>query len=911
MKYILYILLLSFSISTSAQQNRNRFGFEEFSGVTVKDGSSVIKNPWTGGINYANMNTMDLNGDGRMDLVVFDKIGPRITTYVDINASGAANFIYAPEYRSHFPIGRNPGFEEDWMLLRDFNCDGKKDLFTGASGKIIVYENISSGNELAFQKAHAEDQLQVQITSGRLDLHVPQTDIPGIIDMDNDGDLDILTFGGSVAFVEWMENKQNCGLDFERQESCWGHFLESGISNQMILDTCTPFKNKKSKGLHAGGTLLPIDLTGDGVKELLVGDVSFNSITALFNTGTEDNAFISSQDTAYPSAGQPIDVERFPACFYEDVDGDNVKDLIISPNQTGFTGSENYKSITFYKNNGSNSIPDFNYSKDNFLQEDQLDLGEGAVPRFADLNGDGLQDLVIANGGYYSTSGLQTTFTYLENTGTATNPEFTLIDSNFINISSYGLGALPIPTFGDLDNDNDLDMIIGDNNGQLHLFTNTGSVSTPSYTLTTAGIGSIDVGNSAAPYLYDMDNDGTLDLLIGNDDGKVYYYSNSSSTSSQFIFESNFFGGINVKNPYVQGFSVPYVFENNGLVNVMVGSGSGIYQYDSVFKVVNQPSLITGTVGTGTLESNNADDSPFGLNKFIGRNQILYTAAELKAQGLSYGFINTISFYATKSIQSPIQKGINVKMKNTSATDLSSFETGLTLASKEDERIQLDSNSWNSIPLINPFLWDGVSNVVIEICFSGNSFRQPLVKLESSNTSFVSNAWGDVVNNNNLSAKGCSLPFLGSSTERPNIMFGITPAFINTDVFLKDGYRNAGAFTDLDGDGFVEAVIGNYAGGVVYFRGEIYDVSIEEPESSLGQNLEVFPNPGNGRFNINTENRSANASISIYDLTGKLILTEKVTGNLTHVNLENQVRGMYLFVLQEGNEVLTQKVIKE
>ena len=90
---------------------------------------------------------------------------------------------------------------------------------------------------------------------------------------------------------------------------------------------------------------------------------------------------------------------------------------------------------------------------------------------------------------------------------------------------------MPIPTFGDLDNDGDLDMIVGDQNGQLHYFVNTGSVNSPSFSLSVPGINGIDVGNSAAPYLSDIDSNGTLDLLIGNENGRVHYYSNSSPSS--------------------------------------------------------------------------------------------------------------------------------------------------------------------------------------------------------------------------------------------------------------------------------------------------------------------------------------------------------------------------------------------
>lgn len=897
MKYPILILSIFVIFSAAAQSNTNNFGFKEIGNVKVFRNGSEIKNPWAGGINYGEVGTMDLNQDGRSDVVVFDKIGGRITTYIDSKSSGAAEFDYAPEYRNSFP------YAKEWMLLRDFNCDGKKDVFCGVNGGVVVYKNTSVGSELSFEKAHSTEKLQVLISVGDVNLHVPITDVPGIVDMDGDGDLDILTWGGSVSYVELMENKSNCGLDFERKESCWGHFLEDAFTNRVILDTCTPFKNKT---MHAGGTLLPLDLNANGVMDVLVADVSYKNVVALYNTGTTDSAFISSQDTSFPSS-HPVNVDLFPACFYEDIDGDGVRDLIASPNQTGFTGSENYKSMSVFKNTGSNNNPNFQFIRDNFLQKDQIDLGEGCVPRLCDLSGDGLLDLVLANSSYYIAGGaLSGSFSYFENTGTATNPEFTLIDSNLTDIAAFSLGTMTIPAFGDLDNDGDFDMMVGDQNGQLHFFTNSGSAANPNFTLTTAGINSIDVGNAAAPFLYDMDGDGSLDLLVGNEIGKVQYFKNSSVSGPNFILENDFFGGINVRTRFYDGFSVPYVFENDGLINVMVGSGRGIYQYDSIAQVVNQPSLLTKTIGSDTLRVANFDESPYGFSKYLGKNQFLFTAAELRSSGFIQGFITRISFDVTSTGHNIVQKGITVKMKNTLATDLTGFETGLTTVN-EDERVLPGSG----VQMDVPFLWDGKSNLVVEICFSGNVFVQANARVDMSNTSFVSNAWGDVAGNNNINANGCNLPFLSNSNRRPNIRFQITPAFVNSDVFLVDGHRNSGAFADLDDDGFIDAIVGNFSGGAAYFKGKIYDVSSDEKIDFENNSLDVYPNPGQDIFKVKTSQMGNSSILRVYNLNGALILEKRITDSTTVVDLSSETTGLYLFLVEDGKQVFSQKVIRE
>ena len=111
--------------------------------------------------------------------------------------------------------------------------------------------------------------------------------------------------------------------------------------------------------MHAGGSLLPLDLNGDGVKELLMGDVSYDNIVALFNDGTADSAHMFAQDTLFPNYDQPINMNRFPAAFYEDVTGDSEKDLIVSPNQVSFSAAENYNSMQLYKKQWNYSQPIF------------------------------------------------------------------------------------------------------------------------------------------------------------------------------------------------------------------------------------------------------------------------------------------------------------------------------------------------------------------------------------------------------------------------------------------------------------------------------------------------------------------------------------------------------------------------
>ena len=88
--------------------------------ILVIDGSDTLTNPWTGGFNAVQISKMDLNFDSLEDLFVFDRTGNKITTFIN----NGSTYSYAPEYEQLFPQSLS-----DWVLLRDYNNDNKKDIF--------------------------------------------------------------------------------------------------------------------------------------------------------------------------------------------------------------------------------------------------------------------------------------------------------------------------------------------------------------------------------------------------------------------------------------------------------------------------------------------------------------------------------------------------------------------------------------------------------------------------------------------------------------------------------------------------------------------------------------------------------------------------------------------------------------
>lgn len=927
MKNVLHLLAFVVSITTFGQNKLiNGFAFDMNPDVFVEENNKVLPLAWVGGLNYTSHVNIDFNSDGNLDVLVFDKDGSRMLPFISEGTGNTHKLKYAPEYKEFLPKAHH------WIITADYNCDGKLDLFVGIDQKIKVYENQSSSSEFKLVPAHTTAYVKSVYNGFKTDLASAATDIPGIIDLDDDGDLDILTVNG--VGVDAHINNTNCGLDFIREAECWGLFQEVGNANNVTLNACDGVSPnyttaKTNATMHAGGAMLALDLNGDNLKDLLISDVSYENVVALYNNGKLDSAVMGSKDTTFPS-NNPAQLYLYPAMSYADANGDGKNDLILSPNETNVnsvgggsvtTGSENVNNTLLYTNSGTNGSPTFNFSKRNFLQEDMIDMGEGAIPRFVDLNGDGLQDLVLANHGEFISPAVYSTyFRYYQNIGNQDSVAFRLIDGDFAQMSSYNIGRGIIPAFGDLDNDGDQDMVVGDEDGKLHFFRNTGNLLTPTYSLATAGIGGFDVGSNAAPFLFDVNGDSTLDLVVGNAFGTLSYFSNGSTISPSFTLVTNTFGGARVRSTISgQGRAVPYLFADSlGTINLMVGSEKeGIWQYDSLGTQIGSTGSTEYQFGNDSILTTTHIDSPLGVKKRNGRNQMLITAAELKAMGVGFGYIDAIHFYCIINpvlITPVVQKGFEVQVGMVANNDLTNgFEGGLETIQNDDRHYF--SNGWNRVDLKTPFLYDGKSSLVVQICFSGNLSQNADIHFRQTDVGFAAAAFGNAntANHNDIDYKGCTMPLHATSNLRPNMKLELSPAFANTSNILNTGNLTAAAFADVNNDGFIDAVVGNYAGGVEFFMGKKYvnTVGLQEPNTVVdAKTFSVYPNPGNGAFYIAREN-AEKAILKVYTINGALVLQKSLTEKNTEINLDNMPSGLYIFGVENQNGFTTQKVIKQ
>ena len=592
-------------ISAIGQTAQNGFLLQRDQSIPVVEAGSSLDLAWAGGMNSCQYSEIDFDLDGVMDLFIFDRSGNKVLPMINQNSPGQSAYEYAPEYAEVWPFNEL----HDWALMRDFNCDGKSDIFTYSIGGMAVYKNISTASTLQFA---LEDTLVLSnYVPTTANLFITSTDIPGIVDMDMDGDLDVLTFSIFGSYLEYhknlsVENGNGCDeLDYEIRNRCWGSVAENLNNNSVSLDvTCANVPNPESDdnevlgvgGLrHVGSTVTPLDLDGDNVMEVLLGDISFNNITALYNDGTVTSSHIFAQDSTFPNYDVPVDVQFFPGSYFIDVNTDGKRDLMVSPNAR--TLSRNFTSSWYYENTGTDASPVFSLASTDMFQGDMIDLGEGAYPVPFDYNSDGLMDLIVGNYGYFDASGnYPSQLALFKNVGNDSVPQFELIDRDFAGLGTSTLGLSLYPTFGDIDGDMDLDLIVGDVQGKLHLFTNDPIAGQASFTLTTTELednmsNTIDIGQFAAPQLFDVNDDGLLDLLVGERNGNINYFRNlGTATSPAWSLQNDTIGGVVVTEYWnITGYSTPYMYLNAaGERELLVGSESGfIHLYDNIEGNVN------------------------------------------------------------------------------------------------------------------------------------------------------------------------------------------------------------------------------------------------------------------------------------------------------------------------------------
>ena len=464
-----------------------------------------LKFPWIGGLNSAQINTIDLNSDGLQDIIAFERSTLEIFTFI---ATDEQNYSYKPQYTSFFPEIYG------WIITRDINGDGKKDIFTGHALGIQVYINeLPSGF-----KPYPVAPIMSRGNTGPVNIYVSEQDLPAIEDVDGDGDLDIVSMQFAGTSLEYHQNQQvELGLQqdtlvFQKETEQWGNIRLCDCDHIISAAENCPDNGRTEHSV--GHSLLLLDLDGDDDLDLAVSDNGCYNLRFLENTGTSDYAILNTKplEDVLPNYGKM----PYPTPAYVDVDHDGVKDLITSPGHGNYQYSLDYSaSVWHYKNSGVDKKPNFTLLRQDFLQNEMIDVGQNAYPVFYDLDNDGDSDLFVGKLVDFKNN-FRTGISYYENTGTYGNPSFELVTKDVFSFSAFNHYNIK-PQFIDITGDRRPELVfsatgLASGMTSIYYFKNTGQVQFNSdfevYTL-----------HEGIPFnsnylIYDLDDNGRLDLLI-------------------------------------------------------------------------------------------------------------------------------------------------------------------------------------------------------------------------------------------------------------------------------------------------------------------------------------------------------------------------------------------------------------
>jgi hypothetical protein len=278
-----------------------------------------------------------------------------------------------------------------------------------------------------------------------------------------------ITFAPTVSFVDVNGD----GIPDLEVASCDGHLFwypNTGTKTEPAFDHGRMVRTRLGWVPH----LYVCDWNGDGKQDVLFG--SFDGLLYLFpNLGT----------SAQPKWVEDDDKPRWLPSIY-DHPGFKAQPVMLSGGKTPLT------------------------------------VGTYAAPCFVDWNKDGLNDIVVGEGGYSANS-----VRVWLNTGSRTSPVFK--DENMCYIA-YGEGREQLtPSVWDWNNDGIPDLITGDRQGQIsvHLGTRE-ALKDPKKVepipltkfLSIGGVRQVD-GNLITPYVCDFNGDGMPDILFGTVNGKI------------------------------------------------------------------------------------------------------------------------------------------------------------------------------------------------------------------------------------------------------------------------------------------------------------------------------------------------------------------------------------------------------
>ncbi len=501
----------------------------------IIDGAE-LEIPFLGGFNKPNPQFVDWNEDGLTDLFVRDQDG-RLQYFLNSGSADEPNFEFQTKAFQNLDVGQ-------WFTFFDYDHDDDIDLMASPqSPDVTLFENVSDSLILAVSQLLDDSSVAV---------HGGQIVIPTIADIDADGWEDLFVGGVSGAVTYYRNLGLTDGLPV--------YHLETN-SFEDILIVWVPGRDDR----HGANALEFYDIDDDEDLDLFWGDYYQPGLFFLENFGTSSDPNIpdSLMIDSYPQ-NEPVSSAGFNVPRLIDLNSDGAAELFVGV-QSGIYGTDFVDNFWYYDMTVEG---DFGLVTKNYFE--QIDLISGTIPTLADMDSDGDLDLFIGNEFDASNSGWKGDVYFFENIGSAVSPQFEMVDSSYFD---EGMGNNMAPAFGDLDGDGDFDALVGDYNGEISFFLNDGSPTEPNFSYQGKFL-EIDLAGRATPALGDVEGDGDLDLYVGDKNGSVHVWSNEGDPANyNFIkISDDLFSGENL------GLEIALEladFDNDGDLDLLIGNQSG------------------------------------------------------------------------------------------------------------------------------------------------------------------------------------------------------------------------------------------------------------------------------------------------------------------------------------------------
>ncbi len=543
---------------------------QELDSIPIEFEGYQLPYPWIGGYAATVPALCDIDADGLYEMIIGNASG-RLTFYENYGTpQEPAWMLLDDQWLDIGMLGHTgPNF-------CDIDGDGDYDLFLETGNlQTWIYENVGTVNDPVFEVM--EDTLK--------DVNgIPIDGTFGdLVDIDEDGDYDFFTGNWYTCTVDFYENiGDSSSYAFSLVTSNFAGISTSGDWN--YLDFC--------------------DIDDDGDHDLFIG--TDNGDIYYYRNDSTPPLYIF---TCLSTIWLGVDVGDYANAEFCDIDADGDYDL--------FVGKDNYSDhnvsgdMQFWRNEGDSLNPVMVQENQMYLT---LDVASSCEPDFVDYDHDGDMDIFV----------LYNDIALLKNIGSAENPSFQVLSLQMVGANFLAACC----DFGDLDNDNDEDMVVAHGwTGIVEFWECDGDTSWPGFTeLTQMTVG----GLLGAPALGDIDADGDLDMLLDGGDyfsaDYLYHFENQGTPERfNFVLVDSNFQGICMDEGVVPTL---VDFDYDGDLDLMLGA-VGVYGKIWYFEnigtprvpnmvLVSQDLLGLGDIHTGYMAEFVDVDSDMDIDVFAG-----------------------------------------------------------------------------------------------------------------------------------------------------------------------------------------------------------------------------------------------------------------------------------------------------